>query len=255
MELENKVALVTGGSSGLGLETVKCLLKKGMKVAVFDVTKNSYLENIEGKKVIQFNVDVRDAASVTDAVNKIKSSIGSLHLCVNCAGIAAAEKTLDKHGNAMPLDGFSNTISINLIGSFNVARCAAELMAINKPQGESGERGVIINTSSVAAFEGQAGQCGYAASKGGISSMTLPMARDLARHGIRVNTIAPGIMETDMLLAMPEKVQESLIENVEFPKRLGFPNEFSFLAVHIAENCYINGEVIRLDGGIRMSSS
>jgi NAD(P)-dependent dehydrogenase (short-subunit alcohol dehydrogenase family) len=173
-------------------------------------------------------------------------------LCVNCAGIAPAKRTLDREGEAMPLANFKSVIDINLIGTFNVARVAASAMAKNEPLGEAGERGLIVNTASVAGYEGQIGQAAYAASKGGIIALCLPMARDLAPLGIRVNTIAPGVMGTPMLLAMPEKVQEALVHNVQFPKRLGLPNEFGKLVLHMANNPYLNGETVRLDGALRM---
>lgn len=249
MQLTDKTALVTGGASGLGQATVDVLLEAGMKVAIFDLNP---AKDYDADNVAFYQVDVTSAESVESAMAGLKARFGALHLCINCAGIATAQKILDRDGNAMPLADFAKVININLIGSFNVARCAAELMAQNSPEGEAGERGVIINTASVAAYEGQIGQCGYAASKGGIASLTLPLARDLAPRGIRVNAIAPGIMGTPMLLAMPEKVQQSLVDNIQFPKRMGLPKEYGQLAVHIAENAYINADVIRLDGAIRM---
>lgn len=253
MDLIDKVALVTGGASGLGRATTQGLLDAGVRVAVFDLNSDSELrEKYAPEQLIFLTVDVTSAAAVEAAVASVHEAFGTLHLAINCAGIAPAKRMLDRQGQAMQLEDFSAAISINLIGSFNVARCAAQLMASNEPQGEAGERGVIINTASVAAYDGQVGQCAYAASKGGIVSMTLPMARDLAASGIRVNAIAPGIMGTPMLLAMPEKVQESLVANIQFPKRMGLPEEYARLVKHITENAYINGEVVRLDGGIRM---
>lgn len=253
MELKNKTALVTGGASGLGQATAKVLLQAGLNVAIFDLNQDSSLKEAFGaERLAYYTVDVTSAESVEAAMAEVKSRFGALHLCVNCAGIAPAKKALDREGNAMPLADFSKVININLIGTFNVARCAAALMAANPPEGETAERGLIVNTASVAAYEGQIGQCGYAASKGGIVSLTLPLARDLAPQGIRVNAIAPGIMGTPMLLAMPDNVQQSLIANIQFPKRLGLPEEYGRLVVHMAENSYINGEVVRLDGAIRM---
>lgn len=253
MELTDKVALVTGGASGLGQATTRCLLNAGMRVAVFDLNDDKELrKNYTPEQLIFLTVDVTSAAAVETAVETIDETFGGLQLAINCAGIAPAKRILDRQGQAMLLEDFSSAISINLIGSFNVARCAAKLMARKHPQQAGGERGVIINTASVAAYDGQKGQCAYAASKGGVVSMTLPMARDLAALGIRVNAIAPGIMGTPMLLAMPEKVQESLVTNIQFPKRMGLPEEYAHLVKHIAENAYINGEIIRLDGGIRM---
>ena len=197
-------------------------------------------------------VDVTNDNSVEAAFEQVISKFGRVDICVNCAGIAPAKKVLDREGNAQLLNDFSKTISINLIVTFNVARIAAQTMAKNEATGEANERGIIINTASVAAYDGQMGQCAYAASKSGIVGMTLPMARDLARSGIRVNTIAPGIMGTPMLLAMPDSVQESLIDKIQFPKRMGLPSEFGRLALHMIENSYLNGETIRLDAAIRM---
>ena len=197
--------------------------------------------------------DVTSDSSVEAAFESVIAKFGRVDICINCAGIAPAKKVLDRNKKAQALSAFSIAININLIGSFNVARIAAEKMALNEPNDDN-ERGVIINTASVAAYDGQMGQTAYAASKGGIVALMLPMARDLASSGIRVNTIAPGIMGTPMLLAMPEQVQESLVSNIQFPKRMGAPNEFARLSLHIIENGYINGETIRLDGAIRMPS-
>lgn len=197
-------------------------------------------------------VDVTDESSVENAFAQVIDHYGAVHICVNCAGIAPAAKVLDREGKAMPLNKFATAININLIGTFNVARLAAEYMAKNPVLNDSQERGVIINTASVAGYEGQMGQAAYAASKGAIISLSLPMARDLAKSGIRVNAIAPGIMGTPMLLGMPDNVQEGLVANIQFPKRMGYPKEFGELVSHIAENAYINGEAIRLDGAIRM---
>lgn len=253
MEVKGKVALVTGGGSGLGLATAKALLDEGMILAVFDLNEQAVVSAFGRDRVTFFKVDVSSEDSVEAGMAALKQRMGSLHVCINCAGIAPAKRALDKFAIAMPLENFAQAININLIGSFNVARCAAQLMAANTAE-EGGERGVIINTASVAAYEGQVGQCAYAASKGGIVSLTLPLARDLASVGVRVNAIAPGVMGTPMLLAMPSKVQDSLVENVQFPKRLGYPEEFARLAKHIIENEYINAEVIRIDGGIRMAA-
>jgi len=205
-------------------------------------------------KVMFQKVDVRSAQSVEDAVAQVVEKFGAVHICVNCAGIGPAKRTLDREGNPMPLENFTNVIEINLIGTFNVARVAASAMAKNEPMGEALERGVIINTSSVAGYEGQVGQAGYAASKGGILALNLPMARDLAPLGIRVNAIAPGTMGTPMLLNMPQNVQDGLVNDIQFPKRLGNPSEYGSLVVHLAENAYINGESIRIDGALRMKA-
>ena len=255
MELQNKIALVTGGASGLGRATCQQLVEKGVKVAIFDLNEDAAKQAVEelgSDNAMYLLVDVTDETAAEQAVASVVEHYGALHICVNCAGIAPAAKVLDREGNAMPLGKFSMAININLVGSFNIARIAAEQMAKNEPMSEALERGVIINTASVAGYEGQMGQAAYAASKGGIIALSLPMARDLAKTGIRVNAIAPGIMGTPMLLGMPENVQESLVANIQFPKRMGLPAEFGDLVAHIASNAYINGEAIRLDGAIRM---
>ena len=254
MNIENKVAVVTGGASGLGRAVLEELNKTGIKVAVFDLNQEQGAQlsaEFGNDKVMFVCTDVTNETSVESAFESVIAQFGRVDICINCAGIAPAKKVLDRDKKAQALSAFSLAININLIGSFNVARMAAEKMALNEPNNDN-ERGVIINTASVAAYDGQMGQTAYAASKGGIVALTLPMARDLASSGIRVNTIAPGIMGTPMLLAMPEKVQESLVNNIQFPKRMGLPNEFARLALHIIENSYLNGETIRLDGAIRM---
>lgn len=255
MELSGSTAIVTGGCSGLGHATAIVLRQAGMKVALFDLNEEMGAQRVQelgSDNTRFFPVDVRDEASVKSAIAGVQQAFGDIHLCVNCAGIAPAKRLLDKEGQPAPLDGFQKTIDINLVGSFNVARLAAAAMASQAPRGEAGERGVIINTASVAGYEGQIGQTAYAASKAGIIGLTLPMARDLGPLGIRVNTIAPGVMGTPMLLAMPDKVQDALTANVQFPKRLGLPEEFAKLVVHMMENAYLNGETIRLDGALRM---
>lgn len=253
MNINNKVAIVTGGASGLGRATVEELLSQGARVVIFDLNQDAAdiaLKELNSEMVSFQSVDVTNEESVETAVANVASEFGGVHICVNCAGIAPAAKTLDREGNAMALSKFSQVININLVGSFNVARVCAQYMAKN--EADNGECGVIINTASVAGYEGQMGQTAYAASKGGIISLTLPMARDLAKQAIRVNTIAPGIMGTPMLLGMPDNVQESLVANIQFPKRMGYPKEFAELVCHIANNGYLNGETIRLDGAIRM---
>ncbi|GHB76004.1 3-hydroxyacyl-CoA dehydrogenase [Psychrosphaera saromensis] len=255
MDLNNKIAVVTGGASGLGRATCSQLVAQGIKVAIFDLNeeaaKQAVAELGEENAIYQI-VDVTNEASTEQAFKKVIAHYNAIHICVNCAGIAPAAKVLDREGEAMPLSKFALAININLIGTFNMARIAAHYMAKNDVMGEALERGVIINTASVAGYEGQMGQSAYAASKGGIIALSLPMARDLARSGIRVNAIAPGIMGTPMLLGMPENVQEGLVANIQFPKRMGLPKEFGDLVAHIASNAYINGETIRLDGAIRM---
>lgn len=255
METTNKIAVVTGGASGLGRATVDELIKNGIKVAILDVNEEAGADAVNtlgADNALFVQTDVTSDSSVEAAFQQIMTKFSRVDICINCAGIAPAKKVLDREGQAQPLGAFSKTININLIGSFNVARIAAQMMAKNEPTDGSQERGIIINTASVAAYEGQMGQAAYAASKSGIVGMTLPMARDLARSGIRVNTIAPGIMGTPLLLGMPDNVQESLVSNIQFPKRMGYPSEFGQLAIHMIENSYINGETIRLDAAIRM---
>ena len=255
MTLKNLTAIVTGGCSGLGHATAIALREAGANVSLFDLNEEVGAERVSelGKDNTLFTkVDVRDEASVQAAIDATTAKFGPIYLVVNCAGIAPAKRLLDKEGNPAPLGDFQKTIDINLVGSFNVSRLVAAAMAKQPPLNDEGERGLIVNTASVAGYGGQIGQTAYAASKGGIIGLTLPMARDLAPLGIRVNTIAPGVMGTPMLLAMPEKVQDALSANVQFPKRLGLPEEFAQLVIHMANNRYLNGETIRLDGGLRM---
>ena len=254
MTLNNLTAIVTGGCSGLGHATAIALREAGANVSLFDLNDELGAQRVEelgSNNTLFTKTDARDEASVQAAIDATTNKFGAISLVVNCAGIAPAKRLLDREGNPAPLGDFQKTIDINLVGSFNVCRLAAATMAKQSPI-EEGERGLIINTASVAGYEGQIGQTAYAASKGGIIGLTLPMARDLAPLGIRVNTIAPGVMGTPMLLAMPEKVQDALSANVQFPKRLGLPEEFAKLVIHMANNSYLNGETIRLDGGLRM---
>lgn len=254
MNIDQQVFLVTGGASGLGAATVRLLVANGGQVAVADMNREAgeALATELGQAAQFIFTDVADEASGRTAVDTTISAFGGLHGLVNCAGIAPAEKVLSK-GEPLRLATFAKVVQINLIGAFNMIRQAATAMARNLPN-EAGERGVIVNTASVAAFESQIGQAAYAASKGGMVAMTLPIARELSRHGIRVMTIAPGVMETPMLLNMPQEVQDSLGNMVPFPSRLGKPAEFASLVRHIVENTYLNGEVIRLDGAIRMGA-
>jgi NAD(P)-dependent dehydrogenase (short-subunit alcohol dehydrogenase family) len=248
VEIKDAVAVVTGGASGLGLATTKRLLDAGAQVVVIDLREGDELGKL-GERVKFASADVTDEAAVGEALD-VAESLGPLRINVNCAGIGSAAKTLGKDG-PFPLDWFTKTIQVNLIGTFNVLRLSAQRIAKNEPLGE--ERGVIVNTASVAAFEGQIGQAAYSASKGGVVGMTLPIARDLSRELIRVCTIAPGLFKTPLLGSLPEEAQKSLGQQVPHPARLGDPDEYGALAVHIIENPMLNGEVIRLDGAIRMA--
>ena len=254
MKIEGSTFLVTGGSSGLGAACVKRFAAAGGNVIIADLNGEvgEALAHELGAttKFVKTNVTSED--DVQTAVSTAVNSFGGLHGVVNCAGIAIAAKVIGR-GGVHDLDAFSKVIQVNLIGTFNVIRLAAAVMA-EAESNEAGERGVIINTASVAAFDGQMGQAAYSASKGGVVGMTLPIARDLARYGIRVVTIAPGIFQTPMLAGLPEKARISLGEQVPFPSRLGRPDEYAALAQHIIENEMLNGEVIRLDGAIRMAS-
>lgn len=253
MQVQGKTFLVTGGSSGLGAACVRRLVGAGAKVVIADLNAGAgeALAGELGEATRFVKTNVVDEQAVQTAVSTATETFGGLHGAINCAGVAIAVKVLGRKG-VHPLDQFSKVIRVNLIGSFNVIRLAAAVMAESEADA-AGERGVIINTASVAAFDGQVGQAAYSASKGGIVSMTLPIARELARHGIRVMTIAPGIFDTPMLAGLPEKARLSLGEQVPFPSRLGQPAEFAALAQHIIENQMLNGEVIRLDGAIRMA--
>lgn len=254
MELNGKVAVITGGASGLGQATVEMLVEKGAKVVIFDLdeAKGNALAGKLGDSVRFQKVDITEEDSVKAAVEYAVDTFGTVHICVNCAGVGTPGKTIGKKG-ILPLDKYKQVIEINLIGTFNVLSQAANVMKDNEPVTDSGERGVIINTASVAAFDGQMGQAAYGASKAGVAGMTLPVARDLSQYGIRVNTIAPGLFMTPMAASLPENVVEKLGASVEFPKRLGHPREFAQMASYLMEHEYMNGEVIRLDGGIRMS--
>ncbi len=252
MANEIPFALVTGGCSGLGFATATYLVNKGWRVCLLDICADKgddIASQLHSDRCLFRALDVCDANAAEKVLSEFTGQ--NLRLLVNCAGVAPAKRTLSRDGDAMPLEDFSKVININLIGSFNIARIASSLMAENEAD-DDGQRGLIVNTASVAAYDGQIGQTAYAASKGGLVSLALPMARDLAPLGIRVNTVAPGIMGTPMLLAMPENVQEALANNVQNPKRLGYPEEFAKLVLHMYENTYMNGECIRLDGAIRM---
>ncbi|MEW5785118.1 MAG: 3-hydroxyacyl-CoA dehydrogenase [Bacillota bacterium] len=252
MELSNSVAVVTGGASGLGEAVVRSVVQAGGKAAILDLDggKGEALAAELGGAVVFLKTDVTGEENVQTSVEAIVNRFGKINVVVNCAGIAPAAKVLGKNG-PHELALFNKVIQANLVGTFNVIRLAAEKMAGNA-EGADGERGVIINTASVAAFEGQIGQAAYSASKGGLVSLTLPIARELAAFGIRVVTIAPGIMETPMLMGMPDNVRDALGKMVPFPKRLGYPSEYAQLVRQIVENPLLNGMTIRLDGAIRM---
>jgi len=253
MKINGSTFVVTGGSSGLGAATVETILADGGNAVIADVNRNAgdALAKRLGKQVRFIETDVAREDHAQAAVRLALDAFGGLHGLINCAGIGLGEKTVGKEG-PHGLASFGRVISINLIGTFNMIRIAADAMSKQQPNA-AGERGVIVNTASVAAFDGQIGQAAYSASKAGIVGMTLPIARDLARSGIRVMTIAPGIFETPMLAGLPREVQDSLGKQVPFPSRLGRPSEYAALVKHIVENEMLNGETIRLDGAIRMA--
>ena len=251
MNITGHAAIVTGASSGLGAATARMLVQAGAKVAILDMDEKLGEANAAALGAIFLKTDVTDEASVDQALSFAQERNGKARVLVNCAGIAPPAKVIDRDGTPMALSKFASIINVNLVGTFNVASKFAAALSSLDPIGE--ERGVIVNTASVAAFEGQIGQAAYAASKGGVAAMTLPIARELARHAIRVMTIAPGLFLTPMLASLPAEAQASLGGQVPFPPRLGDPTEFAALVKAIVENPMLNGEVIRLDGAIRMS--
>ncbi len=253
MQLDGSTFIVTGGSSGLGASTVRRFHERGARVAIADVNVEAgqRLADELGSRALFYETDVTSELGARGIVDTTRERFGALHGLVNCAGIGPAERVNGKKG-AHRLETFTQVINVNLIGAFNMLRLAAVAMASNEPNA-GGERGVIVNTASVAVWDGQIGQAAYAASKGGIVAMTLPIARELAANGIRVCTIAPGIFQTPMLAGLPEEVQASLGKSVPFPPRLGRPDEYAALAQHIVENEMLNGESIRLDGALRMA--
>lgn len=253
MQISGAVAVITGGASGIGQAVVRAFVDKGGRVAIFDLNEAAGQAMVKelGGAAIFAKVNVADEASVAAGIAQTVSTFGAIHVCVNCAGLASAAKTCGKDG-PFPLPEWNKTIGVNLTGSFNVLRLCAEQMAKNAPIGRDGSRGVVINTASVAAFDGQIGQAAYSASKGGVVAMTLPIARDLSSIGVRVNTIAPGLIDTPLFSSLSPEVVDALAKSVLYPKRLGRPEEIAHLAVCLIENDYINGETIRIDGGIRM---
>ncbi len=253
MELNNKTAFITGGASGLGLATAKNFVAAGANVFLYDLNAEALEQAAAelGDHAAWHAGDVADAEAVGGAIARAKEAFGTIHINVNSAGIGGAARTVGRDG-PMPLEKFEHIVRVNLIGTFNVLRLCAEVMQLNDPQTDDAERGVIVNVASIAAFDGQTGQAGYAASKGGIVAMTLPIARDLAKRGIRIMTVAPGVFETPLLAGAPDEVKEPLIAITQFPKRLGNPDEFAVEVAHIVNCGYLNGETIRLDAGIRM---
>ncbi|EFO80950.1 short-chain dehydrogenase/reductase SDR [Oscillochloris trichoides DG-6] len=253
MDIAGKVFLVSGGGSGLGAATARMLVEQGASVVLADVNQvaGETVAAELGEAARFVKTDVSDEANVQAAIGVAVNELGGLHGAINCAGVVLAERVLGRNG-PHSLDLFAKVIRVNLIGSFNVIRLTSEVMQNNEP-GPSGERGVIVNTASVAAFDGQIGQAAYSASKGGVVGMTLPVARELSRFGIRVMSIAPGIFDTPMMAGLPAAARESLGQQVPFPSRLGNPAEYAALVRHIIENQMLNGEVIRLDGAIRMA--
>jgi NAD(P)-dependent dehydrogenase (short-subunit alcohol dehydrogenase family) len=251
MEINGRQALVTGGASGLGLATARRLKTLGAKITLLDLNKEAVETAAAAIGCRGVACDVSNADQASNAITAARAAGGPAQVLVNCAGIAPAGRIVGRDG-PLPLDAFARVIQVNLIGTFNMMRLAAADMSLTEANAE-GERGVIVNTASVAAFEGQIGQAAYAASKGGVAALTLPAARELARHGIRVVTIAPGIFETAMLQGLPEDVQRSLGDSVPFPPRLGRPEEYADLVTAIIGNAMLNGEVIRLDGALRMA--
>jgi NAD(P)-dependent dehydrogenase (short-subunit alcohol dehydrogenase family) len=254
MQIKNKVAIVTGGASGLGQATAEALVHAGAKVALFDLNDElgaSVVQQLGAANAVYCRVNVTSDAEVAAAIGQVMAKFGAINICVNCAGIGGAAKTVSR-GEPLALEQFTKIINVNLIGTFNVLRLAAAEMVKNVPEGPSGERGVIINTASIAAYDGQTGQAAYAASKGGVVSMALPIARDLARDGIRCMTIAPGLFETPMVKGLSDKIRAGIEAQLEYPKRFGMPAEYAKLATQIVENAYLNGECIRLDAASRL---
>ncbi|MDR7299411.1 NAD(P)-dependent dehydrogenase (short-subunit alcohol dehydrogenase family) [Pelomonas aquatica] len=255
MNISGQTALVTGAGSGLGEAVARALAAQGARVALLDINEagaQRVAADIGADLALALRCDITDAASVTAALDAAAAAFGPARILMNIAGIGSAKRIVQRDGSPAPLEDFERVVHINLIGTYNVTRLAAARIVALEPLAD-GERGVIVNTASVAAFDGQVGQEAYSASKGGIVGMTLPLARDLAQFGVRVCTIAPGLFATPLMKELPEEVQQNLAASIPFPKRLGQPEEFAALALHIASNGHLNGEVIRLDGALRMA--
>jgi NAD(P)-dependent dehydrogenase (short-subunit alcohol dehydrogenase family) len=255
MNISGQTALVTGAGSGLGEAVARALAAQGARVALLDINEagaQRVATDIGADRALALRCDITDAASVTAALDAVAAAFGPARILMNIAGIGSAKRIVQRDGSPAPLEDFERVVRINLIGTYNMTRLAVSRIVALAPLAD-GERGVIVNTASVAAFDGQVGQEAYSASKGGIVGMTLPMARDLAQFGVRVCTIAPGLFATPLMKELPEEVQASLAASIPFPKRLGLPEEFAALAAHIVANGHLNGEVIRLDGALRMA--
>lgn len=257
MNIDDKVAVITGGASGLGAAAAEALVSAGAKVFLLDLNKDTcqaMVNNLGAEACGYAITDVADEDSVNAALSQAVEAFGKLHIVVNCAGVGTPGKIVDREGEPLPLAKFRKVVDINLIGTFNVMSKAAAIIAKQDPVNDDGERGVVINCASVAATDGQIGQPAYASSKAGVVGLTLPAARELTRQGIRVNTICPGLFLTPMVETLTPEIIEALANNVEFPKRLGHPAEFAQLVVQMAENTYLNGETVRLDGALRMQA-
>ena len=255
MNLTGQAALVTGAGSGLGDAVARTLAAQGVRVALLDINEagaRRVADDLGADRALALRCDITDAASVTAALDAATAAHGPARILMNVAGIGTAKRIVQRDGSPAPLEDFERVVHINLIGTYNMTRLAVSRIAALAPLAD-GERGVVVNTASVAAFDGQVGQEAYSASKGGIVGMTLPLARDLAQFGVRVCTIAPGLFATPLMKELPEEVQQNLAASIPFPKRLGLPEEFAALAAHIVANGHLNGEVIRLDGALRMA--
>ncbi|SFR80068.1 NAD(P)-dependent dehydrogenase, short-chain alcohol dehydrogenase family [Mitsuaria sp. PDC51] len=255
MNLTGQAALVTGAGSGLGEAVARTLAAQGVRVALLDINEagaRRVADELGADRALALRCDITDAASVTAALDAATAAHGPARILMNVAGIGTAKRIVQRDGSPAPLEDFERVVRINLIGTYNMTRLAVSRIAALAPLAD-GERGVVVNTASVAAFDGQVGQEAYSASKGGIVGMTLPLARDLAQFGVRVCTIAPGLFATPLMKELPEEVQQNLAASIPFPKRLGLPEEFAALAAHIVANGHLNGEVIRLDGALRMA--